>query len=199
MAAQNTQLTLQSQMSSAQLEELIRQAGALGSSLVRIEAAEAKVRDLNTNAADMTSQTEGIQMLLTAGLSELERNQIEITKAREDLGASLELIRSRVFGSWSFVVHERRRTDFPALPLSVRMGVIKDNTLRDFEVSSNGTVVFDASDFPVGESRCVRASDDSWYRLTPSYIVELFLGDDIAGMQVEMLKTEMECLEGAAS
>ena len=45
----------------------------------------------------------------------------------------------------------------------------------------------------------MQASDDSWFRLTPSYIVELFLGADIAGMQVEMLETEMECLEGAVS
>ena len=161
VAAQNAQLTLQSQMSSTQLAELIRQASELGSSLVRMEAAESEVQSLNSHADSVTSHAEELQARLDSGLSELEKKQSEVEISRRDLNTSLELIQSRVFGSWSFVVHERRRTDFPALPLSVRMGTIKDNTLRDFEVSSNGAVVFDASDFPVGESRCVQASDGS--------------------------------------
>lgn len=103
----------------------------------------------------------------------------------------VESIEQEVFGSWAFVVKERQTIRLGTLPLTVSMELIDDDILEDLEVRAGGTVLQAAQDVPLRSTLrvCVPADSDARryrvFELTPTYIVELFLGDDIAGLQVQ--------------
>lgn len=200
IAVQGGQLARQNEMSSSQLGELIRQAGDLARSIERLEASRGRVEEIVASTAVRDSQLDTLRAQMESGLQSLGRDREQVAASRAAIDSTMSFIERRVFGSWSFVVHEKQRTDLAPLPLSVRMTTIRDGVLRDFEVSSNGVVIHGASDFPVGRSRCVAdrvgPEDAVWYRLTPSYIVELFFGADIAGLQVERMDDEAQCRRG---
>lgn len=193
-AFQKRQLELQSKVSSDQVDALIRQATVLGGLIERLEASREKIEGVKSETDAATNRIVTLAARLDAGLVSLSASQEAITAAQAEVDTAMASIQRRVFGSWSFVVHEKRRSALASLPLSIRMSTIRDGVLREFEVSSNGVVVLEAHDFPVGESRCVKVREGVWYRLTPSYIVELFLGADIAGLQVERLDDRAQCL-----
>jgi len=102
----------------------------------------------------------------------------------------VDSIQQEVFGSWSFVVKERESIRLGTLPLTASMGLINDGVLEGMEIRAFGRLVQAAQDVPLQSTVVAYVCEDERepariFEITPTYIVELFLGDDIAGLQVQ--------------
>jgi len=161
----------------------------------QIESESREVESSIDTLTRVAEEVRGQSLSLRQDLANINLGLSDIRAATATMDTSLAMVGNRVFGSWAFVVHEKSESELAAIGLTVRMSTIRDGRLRDFEVLAGGENVLERHDLAVGNTRCTRPTRDHpfRYRITPSYIVELFMGRDIAGLQVESLLGDDSC------
>lgn len=132
-----------------------------------------------------------------AKLDSIEKN-IEIHKKEtadslkkiKTFEIKIDSIEVELFQSGSFVVREKIETPLSGLPLKVKMATIRGNTLREFELleRDGGKRLFGPEDIVLGQNIPPIRNGEQIIKIMPRYIVELFFGKDMAGLDVRIIE-----------